>query len=504
MAQDAPALYATNGEGWSVRMNVGLEKWFTFIEFENDESTNYYEYPSYWVTLYAYNNDAEKPTKIYYDLFWPCAAMADHYKDSDWFKGENFDWDRAAKEYGSLEAAQAPAPIATIAKIMETEGPAYVLPDGMVPPLYGCADIKNLNPCPHSCTYEGKTGYQLKPAKVTSGQVNYKEAAYLLIKSYDEESMTLDFTMYAPMGTPKSGDVKVEATVEETMSTTAPDFGFSPINVTPGEAHVFNLGAADAEYELGEGKTLGDCFENFKPAQMYCLAYCTAPYTFEGQYDATTLPASPKADGEAAAMDLSYVISYFTLEENETENAPSGIAEEEFYTADLYGKLTNTIEPGMIFPNYYLISSPDSKIVFSALKTTAVVYGWNNIPYPFEMTNSEDSRIYKIGLGDKNFGMNSHFVSNLGADVSVAFKGDLKYHYDATDYMKVKECPAVGTADASTLAVEEIAADGNAPVIGREYYNFQGIRLNEAPQKGLYMVREMKADGTVSVKKIAR
>ena len=100
--------------------------------------------------------------------------------------------------------------------------------------------------------------------------------------------------------------------------------------------------------------------------------------------------------------------------------------------------------------------------------------------------------------------MNSHFVSNLGADVSVAFKGDLKYHYDATNYMKVKECPAVGTADASTLAVEEIAADGNAPVIGREYYNFQGIRLNEAPQKGLYMVREMKADGTVSVKKIAR
>jgi hypothetical protein len=44
---------------------------------------------------------------------------------------------------------------------------------------------------------------------------------------------------------------------------------------------------------------------------------------------------------------------------------------------------------------------------------------------------------------------------------------------------------------------------GDVPVIGHEYYNIQGVKLSRAPERGLYIHKVLKADGTsVSTKEL--
>lgn len=52
-------------------------------------------------------------------------------------------------------------------------------------------------------------------------------------------------------------------------------------------------------------------------------------------------------------------------------------------------------------------------------------------------------------------------------------------------------------------AVEGVEAD-NSPVVATEYYNFQGQKLAEAPESGLYIVKNVKANGSVAVSKVAK
>lgn len=51
-------------------------------------------------------------------------------------------------------------------------------------------------------------------------------------------------------------------------------------------------------------------------------------------------------------------------------------------------------------------------------------------------------------------------------------------------------------------AVEGVEVE--SPVVATEYYNFQGQRLHEAPQHGMFIVKSVKANGSFEVSKVAK
>lgn len=56
--------------------------------------------------------------------------------------------------------------------------------------------------------------------------------------------------------------------------------------------------------------------------------------------------------------------------------------------------------------------------------------------------------------------------------------------------------------DGYISGVEGVASD--AEVVAEEYYSFDGIKMAEAPVKGLYIVKKTLADGTVKTVKVAK
>ena len=72
----------------------------------------------------------------------------------------------------------------------------------------------------------------------------------------------------------------------------------------------------------------------------------------------------------------------------------------------------------------------------------------------------------------------------------------------------IQALPAVGNQEFNALeqgnssSIDSTVSD--APVVSTSYYNFQGQRLASEPQEGLYIVRSVKADGTVVAKKVAK
>lgn len=506
---------STSGTNWTVRMNVNPDRWVDLLVFGADRVTYPFEVlPYYWASLYMYDSDAASTaaTRLYFDACWPAQAYLDHSQEDDWWIDEdNFDWDRAVEEYGSLEAAQAPASIESMAEVMTAEQfPLYEYPYGYLPGYYGLFNMQLFGA--YNCVYKGTSPLWLKPGVAGSTSISMEGAAYLLFNSYDSETMDVDYTIYAPMGpTDDAGGISsVTVTLSDQVQETASVFGWDPINLTPSEVHIFNVGEASADLEIGtlDGSiyAMGDLFEDFEPSQLYYVAYCTSPLTFEGTYNETSLPEGPTVEGsEYPANDqYNFFTNYVTLDLNsDPENTnPEGLAALMDWEGDSSGFLVNVIKPGLLFSGYYRRDISDSLTAAQLLGATGYLYAWGGTPYPGD---EEAGGIRpKVGFGDKTNGFNSHFSTSLGAVVNVKFTGEVNFHYSADDYTLVRKVPAVGNADANTLSVKGIASESFAPVVGTEYYNFQGIRLNNAPEQGIYIVREVKADGTVSTKKVAK
>lgn len=515
-----PSKASNSGKNWTMRVNVNAQRWCDMLVFgqaPNQIRYSFEEMPQYWVTFYTYDDNKNAPTRIYFDAVWPAQAVFDHFDEEEWYLNygdpnkEIFNWEKAAEAYGSMEAAQAPVKLEDMAKSLTEEKSAlFQFPYGSLPAFYGLFNMQLMEE--NSCTYQGTTGYWLKEGTASAdGRVNMDAAAYFAIDEFDAEVNDMSYTFHAPMGTANAQHVvTVKATVDDKVTgETAAVFGFNEINLTPSEMHIFNLGAADKEFLMGEYEgekyTLGDMFEEFKPAQMYYVAWCTSPLTFEGKYGEAELPVTPTSTESSVTTDaFNYFTDYVTLAPNaDPENTnPEGLATLIDWTVDADNFITNAIEPGLMFTGYYNRNAPDTQIVVRLLSPECTVYGWGQVPFPGE--ESEGQVVCKFGFGDKNDGYNSRFSTSLGAVINMKYTGKVKYHYDETDYRVSKEIDAIGNANAGTLGVKTITSVSNAETVATEYYNFQGIRLNDAPVKGMYIVREYKADGTVVAKKVAK
>lgn len=465
--------------------------------------------PYYWFTM-SFDNMAQNANIAVYDFILPCVAVLDHDEDQDWWvgSGENqmFNWDKAAEVYGSKEAAQAAPSLAQMSEALKgfymgVIGYGYL-------GVYQCWTY-------NESTWAGKAQYYLKPAvEGSDGKWNYDGASKLYLSSYNEDTDQLTVGFDATIGT------KVGAAGEETfgqaVGTMVSDnvvaepliTGWAPNDMEIGEVHFFNLGSAPdykfmygqtspKQYQLGGSKA--NClYENYEPSQLYYVVFCDPELTFDGQYGEADLPAVPKGNNPAVDQ-VNWFRAYMTLEANDDpENVnPKGVGvlSIDNYRADNYGYLAATLKGGMIFGSYYLKACNDSQVLAGGLGSLGQFYGELAVPYSRQDKKGVVTETSEIGIGDPEKGFYGRIITDAGATVEFSHKGTVMYHYDMDDYNAVKEISATGAVKGVGVDSETVATD---------YYNFQGIRLNGAPEKGIYIVREYKADGTVVSRKVAK
>lgn len=116
-----------------------------------------------------------------------------------------------------------------------------------------------------------------------------------------------------------------------------------------------------------------------------------------------------------------------------------------------------------------------------------------------------------IGVGDKRLGLNFKVgtAMSYGHYIVGSYVGDIIYHSTPDKWVDVMvDLPAIGNVDANVMgmgdnsAVESVESD--APVVSKAYYNFQGQRLAGEPESGMYIIRAVKADGTVKSTKVTK
>lgn len=123
----------------------------------------------------------------------------------------------------------------------------------------------------------------------------------------------------------------------------------------------------------------------------------------------------------------------------------------------------------------------------SATTSTQTFDGtWNVVDLPitffFDQYANEEQAIEEFCK--KYFGLNYLTFNGGGASGSKVAFTDVYLYGPATD------------------SVESVEVD--SPIVATEYYNFQGQRLYQAPENGMFIVKSVKANGSFEVSKVAK
>ncbi|MBQ9073112.1 MAG: hypothetical protein IJY30_01410, partial [Muribaculaceae bacterium] len=60
------------------------------------------------------------------------------------------------------------------------------------------------------------------------------------------------------------------------------------------------------------------------------------------------------------------------------------------------------------------------------------------------------------------------------------------------------------TASIGEAGIDNVAADSDAEVVATEYFNIQGQKLNAVPETGIFVKKNIKADGSVKAVKVVK
>lgn len=115
-----------------------------------------------------------------------------------------------------------------------------------------------------------------------------------------------------------------------------------------------------------------------------------------------------------------------------------------------------------------------------------------------------------LGIGDKKYGVNFSVNTSMtnGHPIIGSFTGEIYYHQTPEHWVDdVVMLPATSDGDYDVITGDvsvKVVEESNAPVVSTSYYNFQGQRLSSEPDNGMYIIRTVKADGTVKATKVAK
>jgi len=442
-------------------------------------------FPAYLVLVSVYSNEAQ--AQYQFVAYWPTYACGPKYFDKNEWSKEGGVWaktDQAVADLGEEKAYSPMTPADAISAYQEIWGDNQwkVLEDAPGGQFYlglFCAGSPSLQEATNN------------KSEVKGTEVTVSTDSYFQLKSYDNDLS--EFSCLFDGTCSNSSTFYIDYAGEGTS------IGFEHANRTAdfAEVHLFDVGIID--YDTPK---YGEMFmDEFTPVHGYFIAACNAAmcYDYPGEQPGT--PAETQ-DGIA-----SYTATQ--LPENGPFAQSNGIRQ--YYQGMIYASEDAT--------NYWgkYTCSKDFKweIEDNVAMNLPVAYqffpgGYNLDPSKLGLKGVVVDGFYSypevgkdqaIGFGDKEHGFWGRLEDHMDNSISWNFTNDIIFHNNPKNFLKAQLEDSIGDRD--DVAVESIFG-GNAEVVSSEYYNMQGVRLNAAPENGLYIVRNTLSNGKVTSKKVMK
>ncbi len=517
---DGPMRIVTNQDGkeWSLMIAIAGPLQLITVD---DQLTTLKDFPFYEAVISTQDASQGGANFIPMEATWPAKVM--------FSENENI-WNRDAegrlidlnetevlKEFATMDEALAPVTYEEFAAKFEDNAIMLYMLDGIyyqpqLLPSYQMGENVAMN-------WNGNKYFPMVGTlDQATGKFDLSNATNFKWTKFDMELSDVDIELIAPYATyttAANGAIQLGSkagTASAILSGEATTLGFADVSFDAlGEVHIFNEG----RITYGTSPQSWSYSTAFDPMNLYFLCFCSEGYGYMAtdqngnqvqNFTENTLPKGnngtfgvPGYRFEGSDGSLTFFKAGLWAPENsETPYGLWSMAESQYETSADGKQITKYLTP--VTP-YNLVQALNC----SAGTNEGFSGAYQGYSLAAEPKNSW------IGIGDKDFGFNFKFAATMtnGYYIKGYSKEDIFYHPTPNKWVSdIQALPAVGNQDFNALeqgnssSIDSTVSD--APVVSTSYYNFQGQRLASEPQEGLYIVRSVKADGTVVAKKVAK
>ena len=517
---DGPMRIVTNQDGkeWSLMIAIAGPLQLITVD---DQLTTLKDFPFYEAVISTQEASQGGTNFIPMEATWPAKVM--------FSENENI-WNRDAegrlidlnetevlKEFATMDEALAPVTYEEFAAKFEDNAIMLYMLDGIyyqpqLLPSYQMGENVAMN-------WNGNKYFPMVGTlDQATGKFDLSNATNFKWTKFDMELSDVDIELIAPYATyttAANGAIQLGSkagTASAILSGEATTLGFADVSFDAlGEVHIFNEG----RITYGTSPQSWSYSTAFDPMNLYFLCFCSEGYGYMAtdqngnqvqNFTENTLPKGnngtfgvPGYRFEGSDGSLTFFKAGLWAPENsETPYGLWSMAESQYETSADGKQITKYLTP--VTP-YNLVQALNC----SAGTNEGFSGAYQGYSLAAEPKNSW------IGIGDKDFGFNFKFAATMtnGYYIKGYSKEDIFYHPTPNKWVSdIQALPAVGNQEFNALeqgnssSIDSTVSD--APVVSTSYYNFQGQRLASEPQEGLYIVRSVKADGTVVAKKVAK
>lgn len=358
----------------------------------------------------------------------------------------------------------------------------------------------------NSNTINGSPAYPVSAQYVEGSGWNYTNATTFDWTSFDEATGDVAYDLSYKYSNTQGGAYSGAKGFQ--MSGSAVVLGFSDIVFdTIGQVHIFNAG----RQQDGDEYTWAYELSMESPLNYYYLAMCDDTMAYRA-FDQDGKEVTNYTDTDLPVGIGNY---YGAPSYNVAEGGDYHLT---FFAGALWAKENSENPYG-----FWTMAQPTINAAGNAYEARPVannlVFHWNQAEW-----GSRDGfycmyegyrqpampGLTVLGIGDEKYGLNFKVATALtyGHYYIASYTGNIMYHGTPGKWMEFTELPAaVKGGDYNAIGSNPNSVNGvesDAPVVSATYYNFQGQRLSSEPESGLYIIRAVKADGTVKATKVAK
>ena len=517
---DGPMRIVTNQDGkeWSLMIAIAGPLQLITVD---DQLTTLKDFPFYEAVISTQDASQGGTNFIPMEATWPAKVMFSENENiwNRYAEGRLIDLNETEvlKEFATMDEALAPVTYEEFAAKFEDNAIMLYMLDGIyyqpqLLPSYQMGENVAMN-------WNGNKYFPMVGTlDQATGKFDLSNATNFKWTKFDMELSDVDIELIAPYATyttAANGAIQLGSkagTASAILSGEATTLGFADVSFDAlGEVHIFNEG----RITYGTSPQSWSYSTAFDPMNLYFLCFCSEGYGYMAtdqngnqvqNFTENTLPKGnngtfgvPGYRFEGSDGSLTFFKAGLWAPENsETPYGLWSMAESQYETSADGKQITKYLTP--VTP-YNLVQALNC----SAGTNEGFSGAYQGYSLAAEPKNSW------IGIGDKDFGFNFKFAATMtnGYYIKGYSKEDIFYHPTPNKWVSdIQALPAVGNQEFNALeqgnssSIDSTVSD--APVVSTSYYNFQGQRLASEPQEGLYIVRSVKADGTVVAKKVAK
>lgn len=504
-----------SGTTWSLLIsNMGFVTEAFGLYQQTPGDLDEYDIPLYALQFNAQPMSQTDQSRYFFFIAWPCyGALDENCQDAD----GRIDADKVKEIYG--DKAMQPMSVDDF-RAAWGDYPLFA-----VPGFYNMPSIWSYTLLSQGqqsqCRNAAGTEIFLCEAEIVNNSWNYGNATTLDWKSLDTETMDIDMDLTVAYSGTYGG--AMAGKISQQYSGEGLVLGFGNVNWnTVGEVHIFNAGIQEDNLsDYGMAYT-----EDFSNMRYYYIAFCDETYIYQGvdreteqtiaSYGEDTLP------GEVDPTTGQY-INEFGMPLGWNGQEPRNYA---YFGGALWvpGDVDNPFGMYTMAESKYTVNAAGNRIVSYdmppiAYNLVSSQYAWPDAGLTRDGFKGIFQSYYMypveehtwLGVGDETNGVNFKIQTGSTGDYYIMgkFTGDIILHNTPNQWITeqgtVPACVSgikANALDADPSSVEAI--ESNAPEVARAFYNFQGQRLNAEPENGMYIIRSVKADGSVKAIKVAK